>query len=135
VDGRVLLVRQKDGKNTFLPGGHIDPGEKAESALVREIEEETGMSAVVKSFVGAVEHRWTENGQENHEINLVFEAAVPGLDPGAPPESLESRLEFIWSGLEDLESLNLQPYPLVACLKGMDKGYSGFWGSSLEERE
>ena len=38
-EGRALLAHQKGAGNTFLPGGHIDPGEPAQSALIREIEE------------------------------------------------------------------------------------------------
>lgn len=55
VDGRVLLARQIDATNTFLPGGHIGHGERAETALIREIEEEIGETAIVQRFLGAVE--------------------------------------------------------------------------------
>ncbi|MFC1799380.1 NUDIX domain-containing protein [Candidatus Eisenbacteria bacterium] len=131
--GKVLLVRQKDGSNTFLPGGHIEAGERAESALVREIGEELGETATIKNFVGAVEHAWIDDGRAIHEINLVFEAAVPDLDSRKPPESLEPHLEFVWADLSSLETLNLQPYPLRECLRSIERGYNGFWGTSLEE--
>jgi 8-oxo-dGTP pyrophosphatase MutT (NUDIX family) len=133
-DGKVLLVRKKGAGNTFLPGGHVDSGERAESALAREIEEEIGKQAIVKRFVGAVEHTWVEEGRENHEINLVFEVEVPGLDSSVGPESLEADLEFIWSDPADLESHNLQPYPLIECLKNYASGYGGFWGTTLMKR-
>lgn len=132
VDGKVLLTHKKGADHTYLPGGHIDLGESAKSALAREIKEEIGMEARVKGFVGAVEHVWTEDGADNHEINLVFEVDVPGLESAADPSSLEPDLEFIWSEVSDLKSHNLQPYPLIECLANLKRGYRGYWGSSIK---
>ena len=53
-DGKVLLAHQKGADNTYLPGGHIESGEGAEDALIREIEEEIGKIAIVERFIGAV---------------------------------------------------------------------------------
>jgi len=130
---RVLLTRQKDGNHTFLPGGHIEQGERAEAALVREIAEELGEAAAVKNFVGAVENAWVDDGTPIHEINLVFEAEIPGLDSSKPPESEEAHLEFLWADLSNLEELNLQPVPMRQCLRSMKQGYKGFWGTSVDE--
>jgi 8-oxo-dGTP pyrophosphatase MutT (NUDIX family) len=132
-NGKVLLAHKRGADNTYLPGGHIDSGEKAEEALAREIREEIGKTATVGRFIGAVEHVWPENSQKNHEINLVFEVTVAGLDSSVPPESLEPHLEFIWSELADLKSHNLQPYPLIEYLTGLESGYDGYWGTSIKE--
>lgn len=78
-----LLAHQIGADNTFLPGGHIGESEKAEHGLIREIEEEIGKMAIIKRFVGAVEHVWPAAGVDNHEINLLFEVDVPGLDPAS----------------------------------------------------
>lgn len=36
-DDRLLLARQRTKSWSFLPGGHVEPGERVEVALVREI--------------------------------------------------------------------------------------------------
>lgn len=43
-DGRVLVIRQRSGPWVF-PKGHLDPGENHLEAALREVEEETGVSA------------------------------------------------------------------------------------------
>ncbi len=129
--GKVLLAHQKGAENTFLPGGHIEMGEKAELALAREIEEEIGKKAIIKQFIGAVECSWIENEQANHEINLLFEVLVPDLDSGEAPVSQESHLEFFWANPADLKTHNLLPEPIIGCLMNWEHGFRGYWGSSM----
>ena len=128
-DGKFLLAHQIGADNTFLPGGHIEFGESAELALAREIAEEIGGKALVKRFLGAVEWVWSENGQDNHEINLLFEVVVDGLDAGAPPRSMEPHLEFIWSKPGELRERNLLPPPMIDCLEKWENGYHAYWGT------
>ena len=44
-EGKILLVKCPKWNNKWtMPGGHVEPGEAIEQALLREIEEETGLS-------------------------------------------------------------------------------------------
>ena len=132
VEGKILLTHRIGADNTFLPGGHIEHGENAEAALIREIKEELGMAAIVGRFIGAVEHAWVDEFN-NHQINLLFEVTIAGLDALVTPSSQEAHLEFIWSGPEDLESHNLLPVPMIACLNNLENEDRGYWGSSIEQ--
>jgi len=47
-----LLVRSSDGKNWLFPKGHIEAGEAADIAALREVREEAGVEAVVRAPLG-----------------------------------------------------------------------------------
>ncbi len=49
---RVLIVRSSDGLNWLFPKGHVERGETAERAAVREVREEAGVKASVVRFAG-----------------------------------------------------------------------------------
>lgn len=53
--GRLLVVRSRNKKAFYLPGGKIEPGESLEEALLREVSEELGVDAarpeVLKRYV------------------------------------------------------------------------------------
>ncbi len=50
--GQVLLVKSEKWKNGMsLPGGHIELGETAEQALIREVKEEVGLNVIIVRFI------------------------------------------------------------------------------------
>lgn len=52
--GEVLLIERGKGAlkgRWSLPGGHIEPGEPARAAALREVREETGVEAEIERFV------------------------------------------------------------------------------------
>lgn len=53
-DGIVLIKRKNTPYSNMyaLPGGHVETGENVEKAVVREIEEETGLEFKIKGFLG-----------------------------------------------------------------------------------
>jgi 8-oxo-dGTP diphosphatase len=50
-DGHTLLVRKRGTRSFMQPGGKIDPGETAQRALVRELNEELSITVDVNSLV------------------------------------------------------------------------------------
>ncbi|WP_415654090.1 NAD-dependent epimerase/dehydratase family protein [Saccharomonospora xinjiangensis] len=122
-DGQLLLVRQRTKSWSFLPGGHVEPGERVEAALVRELAEELGTGAKVAGFVGAVEHGYVEDGVTHHELNLIFDVAIDA----AEPVSQEDHLEFRWLPLDQLADANVRPSALKNALVAADDERTPFW--------
>lgn len=120
-DGRLLLARQRTKSWSFLPGGHVEPGERVETALVRELAEELGTEAKITGFVGVVEHGYIEDGATHHEINLVFRADLDDADP----VSQEGHLQFHWLPIGDLAAADVRPGGLKDALATATE--SPFW--------
>lgn len=60
-EGRCLLIRRSKSSKFFagkwdLPGGKVDAGEDFETAIKREVEEETGLNISLEGVAGAAEH-------------------------------------------------------------------------------
>ena len=105
-DGKVLLCRGKGLDSSYLPGGHIEFGETGRDALVREMLEETGLTATPGKLLGVVENAFLQHGKRHCEINLVY---TMDLAHSASIESQENWIGFEWCDLHELEHANLLP--------------------------
>ena len=100
VDGanRVCLVRQyRHGVEDFLweiPAGKLDPGERPEVCAVRELQEETGVTA----------NRWTSLGlyipAPGIFTELIHLYLARELDVGASSPDADEELELKWLPLD-----------------------------------
>jgi 8-oxo-dGTP pyrophosphatase MutT (NUDIX family) len=73
----VALAEQRDrnlGRTTVrLPKGHLDPGETAEQAAIREVLEETGLRARIEAPLPEVSYRYHETHRKaDVEKRVVF---------------------------------------------------------------
>jgi len=109
-DGHVLLCRPKGGGYSYLPGGHIEFGEKGAEALVREVKEEMGLDSVAGEIVGVVESQFVQRGKRHAEISLVYKLEIQGLpSPGEPVAAKEDWIEFVWWPIDRLSEAGLLP--------------------------
>jgi len=108
-EGKFLLCRNKKRENWYFPGGHIEEGESAPEALMREIKEELGEGNEVVRFIGASENKFETESGVTHEINLIFEVT---LFENGTQKSLEDHLEFIWLTREELRDAVVFPASL-----------------------
>lgn len=111
----IFLCRIKGTDYFSLPGGHIEDGESARTALLRELNEEMGISNLeATAFVGVCENVFSqEEGVSQHEINIVIKVNVP-LE--LKIDSQENHLEFVSIPRKDLKDYNILPAALKAGL-------------------
>ena len=67
-------------------GGEIEFGEAGADALVREFREELGRAVVVRAQLGAIENRFTLEGEPGHELILEY---LVEFAPGEAPADFE----------------------------------------------
>ena len=130
VDDVVLVARRIGASNTFLPGGHVNEGERMHDAIARELREEFGRPSAVGQYLGAIEHVFAQGGVTQHEVNHFFRVTLPGVDAPQALASLEEHLEFFWQPVGQLRDVGLKPDPVVALISGGGGG-SLVWASTL----
>jgi 8-oxo-dGTP diphosphatase len=108
------------GEPTFCPAGTSRPAKPPSPA---KLGEELGAPATVTGFVGVVEHAYTEDDTDHHELNFLFEVDLDSAEPA----SQEDHLEFSWLTLDALADTDLRPGPLKTALQSWSDNPVPFW--------
>ena len=67
---RGALIGRVDRRGRLLwslPKGHVEPGETAEQAAIREVEEETGISGEILASLGTIDFWFIADGRRVHK--------------------------------------------------------------------
>jgi len=124
--GMILACRAKARGHLFLPGGHLEFGEKAREALEREWMEEMGVECAAGRFLGVAEQVYrSASGVETHEMSLVFKVRCAALRPPAPVEGIEGHVRFEWIPEGGLAAAGVLPAKLAG---GGGEGLAGRGG-------
>ena len=81
--GRVLLCHRRDVEVWNLPGGGVESGEMPTDAVIREVEEETGLEVEIERLVGVY------GKTDKDELVFSFICRVIGGNLSATDESSE----------------------------------------------
>jgi 8-oxo-dGTP diphosphatase len=111
ITGRMLLVRRCDTGDWELPGGHVDPGESASDAAVRETAEESGITVEITGLAGIYTDPGhviadPRDGQVRQPFAVCFHARPLSGSPGGDQvETSDAR----WFTIGDIPALPIRP--------------------------
>lgn len=106
-EGRLLMVqrvRPPYAGMWSLPGGKLDLGETLESALIREMREETGLDIAVSGYAGLLESIYPDNSN-NHYVILDYFIKVLGGTLHPADDAADAR----WFELEEIPTIPTTP--------------------------
>jgi len=107
--GEVLIVRSKKwGEKHTVPGGHIELGERAEDAIVREVKEETGLDSEVVELLVLQQAIYPKDYQKHeHYIFMDYVCKARSSEVKLDGRELQS---YVWVKPEDALKLDLEEY-------------------------
>ena len=119
--GHILLCKTTDLEHNFyfMPGGHIEHGESAENALLRELVEETGSMGKIKRLLGVMEYSFEPGHSSichNHEYCFYFEASLDTLHYVSKLPKLEDNVDLTWVEITKISKLDFRPEPMIKLL-------------------
>lgn len=117
-EGRVLLAQRKRGQHLAgaweFPGGKVEAGEDPRDALVRELDEELGITCDVGAPVEVTYHRYPEKAV----LLLFFEAR---RRPGSAEPHARDVADVRWSAVGELRDEDFPPadVPVLARVRAI----------------
>jgi 8-oxo-dGTP diphosphatase len=102
-DDDLLLIRRGHGPAAgewSVPGGRVEPGETLAEAVLRELEEETGVEGLCGPLLG-----WVERIEEDHHL-VILDFTVTLLERQEPVAG-DDAVEAAWVPLAEVAELRL----------------------------
>lgn len=112
-NGRLLMARRAGHKQHFpehwdLVGGHVETGEPVEIALIREVREEVGVTAVAFRHLGSF-----EDSQREITYQLY---AVTGWSDGPPRLVGDEHTDLRWVPINGTRTIEPLAHPEILSL-------------------
>lgn len=92
IDNKIVLIKRKNKpfKDFYaFPGGFVEYGETVEKAVIREVEEETGLITEIQDFIGV--YSKPDRDPRGHTVSIIYRLNVIDgeLKKGSDAKSVE----------------------------------------------
>lgn len=99
----VVLHKHRRLLRWMQPGGHVDPGETPEQAVLRECVEETGLPVAHPPDGPVLVHVDVHEAAKGHtHLDLRYLVYAPADDPAPPPGESQDVAWFTWDAAGDI---------------------------------
>jgi nucleoside triphosphatase len=107
-DDKILLCKSGRWRDEYvIPGGHIEPGEKMEEALKREILEETGLEIYDIRLLSLKECIYSDTFHEKkHFLFIDFLCRTDSYNVVLNEEAED----YVWAGLDEIDNYKLNKF-------------------------
>lgn len=112
-DNKILLCRNKERGNYYLPGGHVEFGDTMVKTVYKELNEELGLKEdqiLNLKYLEVLENLFGKDEITNHEIILIFSAT---LAENAQAVSMEPHIDFEWKNVNELGDIKFMPSEMI----------------------
>lgn len=127
-DEKILTIRVNDADYYHLPGGHVEIGETSEHAVIREIQEETGMEITLEKLVAVQEQFYQKKDSANHSVIFYYLAKPKGKVKAENSIRMEQgrtkmiKNELRWVTRDELKQMDLRPQSIKDLILNDDFG-------------
>lgn len=125
----VLLCKPTEADYFYFPGGHVEFDEDIVSALIREIKEEVNVAVENTRFIGVLENKFSQDSEEKHEVNIVFDVRLTSPDI----QNMEDHLESMWVPLVEFKEARVLPISLKEKVVQWMEDKQMFFGSEKDD--
>jgi len=110
-EGKILLVKSpKWLKEKYsVPGGHVEPYEKLQDAIKREIKEEVGLDVKIGDLLLIQEVIKPEEFYDNSRHFIFFDFVCYSEDTNVKIDNLEI-VNYVWVSLDEALKLNVEKF-------------------------
>lgn len=103
-----ILVQRLDhaGSIRWFPGGEVEFGESLETALRRELAEETTLRVKTITYRFTANNRFERDGSPFHFLEHYFEVTPEATDL----DSIEDHFDHEWISISETASIDIRPF-------------------------
>ncbi|WP_280263594.1 NUDIX hydrolase [Nocardia abscessus] len=120
-EGRILLIRRTDNGKYSIPGGGLEAGETVAQAVVREVQEETGIEVTVTELIGVFSDPNHVIAYDDGEVRQEFSICFRAQPISGTLRPSEESTEVEWVDPAKLYERDIHPSIWLRIRKGLEK--------------